>query len=195
MDYKEKWTQAMSYDTYVELVDGLLQKGMTTGENHSEEMIGFTELNQHRMKRVTKSFKLMDGVQPNTGKNLGFLIITEAWCGDASQIVPAVVKLGEAIGVESRLVLRDENEDLMNLHLTNGGKAIPIALLLDLDSYEVIAKWGPRPQAAQQLVIDYKKLPEPKEPYSEFVKSIQLWYAKDKTQSIQRELMEAVSMA
>jgi len=39
------------------------------------------------------------------------------------------------------------------------------------------------------MVMDYHASPEPKEPYLEFAKKVQLWYAKDKQQTLESELM------
>ena len=100
--------------------------------------------------------------------------------------------LANEVDISSRFVLRDENLDLIDQHLTNGGRSIPVILVLDANSFEVIASWGPRPSAVQTMVMDYKKLSEPKPAYSEFSKEVQLWYAKDKYKSIEREFSELV---
>ena len=95
---------------------------------------------------------------------------------------------------ETEIVLRDENEELMNRHLTNGGKSIPITVIIDAQTDEVLGHWGPRPIAAQQMVMNYKAKPESeRSSYDDFVQEIQHWYNKDKTASIQKEFIQKLT--
>ncbi|MFZ2284665.1 MAG: thioredoxin family protein, partial [Lutibacter sp.] len=88
--------------------------------------------------------------------------------------------------IDFKIVLRDENEDLMNQYLTNGSKSIPKVLILDQEN-NVLDSWGPRPAVASQMVVDYKaqngSLDE------EFKKNLQIWYNKDKGNNTQNELV------
>ncbi|GAA3325280.1 hypothetical protein GCM10020331_056510 [Ectobacillus funiculus] len=61
---------------------------------------------------------------------LHFLTITEDWCGDAMMINPIIRKLAEAANIEMRVALRDADTDLIDRHLTNGGRAIPIIFVI-----------------------------------------------------------------
>jgi len=74
----------------------------------------------------------------------------------------------------------------MQAHLTNGGMAIPKIVQLDAQNL-LISDWGPRPQEAQNLVIQLKSNPETAANYSE---ELHRWYAKDKQQSTVTELLE-----
>jgi hypothetical protein len=79
----------------------------------------------------------------------------------------------------------------MSRHLTNGAKAIPVAVIIDAETNEVLGQWGPRPTFAQQMVMDYKAKPEnERASFDEFVQEMQQWYNKDKTASIQNELIQ-----
>ena len=126
---QEKIANAMSYAVYRDLMATLAEEGKTTGPNQSEEMAGYTSLNEHRMKRLDKRVELqqpvLDGLAQINRKQT-WLVLTEAWCGDAAQNLPILAKMAEANpNVELRLVLRDENLDLMDAYLTNGGRSIP----------------------------------------------------------------------
>ena len=193
IDYKKLWGNAMSYPSYRELIDRLTKEGKTTGLDQSQSLIDYTALNAQRMKRIDKTYHpnqaLIETLSKLKGKVL-VMTITESWCGDAAQIVPVASALLDQIGIQSRLVLRGENLDLIDQHLTNGGRSIPIVMVLDAKSLNLISTWGPRPAEVQKMVMDYKSWPEPKSPYSEFSKQVQLWYAKNKYQSIERELSE-----
>jgi len=56
------------------------------------------------------------------------LAIAEAWCGDVYRELPTVARIAEATGADLRIFLRDENPDIMDEFLSNGGKAraIPV---------------------------------------------------------------------
>jgi len=93
-----------------------------------------------------------------------FLIITEDWCGDAMMNNAIIRKVAEAAHKDVRVVLRDSNLDLMDRHLTNGSRSIPIVLMLNEDG-ELIGKWGPRAPKCQQLIDDSRaQLPEKDDP-------------------------------
>ncbi|QHS24345.1 thioredoxin family protein [Virgibacillus sp. MSP4-1] len=107
--------------------------------------------------RVYQEFELpKDGIVDELKKHsLHFLVITEDWCGDAMMINPVIRKLAEAADIEMRVTLRDEDTDLIDRHLTNGGRAIPIILILNEEG-RLIGKWGPRAPEVQQIVDEYR---------------------------------------
>lgn len=82
--------------------------------------------------------------------------ITEDWCGDAMMNNPILRRVAEAANIEVRVVYRDQTLDLMDRYLTNGGRSIPVYLLLNQEG-EVIAKWGPRAPKLQEYVMKLKK--------------------------------------
>lgn len=189
--YKDAWEKGLTYESYISLIDKLLLEDKTTGAEQSPRLLEYTRLNQHRMNRIYKTFT-PDPRQVarlgNAGKNLKLMAISEAWCGDASQIIPTVAKLAEAAGVSFKVILRDAHPEVMNMHLTNGSKSIPMILFLNALDYSPAVVWGPRPAEAQRMMMEYKHSAEPKPSHDEFVKELQLWYTKDKQHSIQEEI-------
>ncbi len=187
--------EAVDYHTYRELIENLLAENKTTGPNQSEAMVQYTQMNHQRMARWDKRTQLSEetlGVLEAITHPQLWVIITEGWCGDAAHSVPVIAKMAESNpNIDLRLVLRDENPDFMDRHLTNGGKSIPKLVVLDGESHEQLWEWGPRPAPAQAMVMEYKALPDPP-PYSEFVKNVQLWYSRDKTVRIQQEVAEGL---
>lgn len=188
--------EGLNYAQYRDLIDSLLAEGKTTGEDHSDEaMVHYSKMNVQRMQRVDKTIVLneefiaaIDKVQ----KHYNLLVISEGWCGDAAQIVPVFHKMALLYPEKFtlRLVLRDKNLPLINAHLTNGGKAIPVLLVLN-DAGEVVGdKWGPRPAVAQELLNGWKVVTSD---MFEQAEKLHLWYAKDKTQTTQSELTTVVS--
>jgi len=181
---------SMSFDEYMSLMNSLVLEGKTTGPNQSEDLAHYTKLNNQRMKRLLKTSSLAPGIIEATQKintPTTWLIILESWCGDAAQVVPLLQKVADSNElIYTRFVLRDENLELIDLFLTRGGRSIPKLIVLD-DSNNVLASWGPRPEAAQQLYDEWRNSEE-KIPYQEFSETLQKWYTQDRGISTFNEL-------
>ncbi len=118
------------------------------------------------------------------------LVITEPWCGDSLAILPVVLELFSRAGREVRIVRRDENPDLIDRYLTNGGRAIPIVIGLD-EGYGELFRWGPRPQPAQRILEDAREdLAAGRIDKAEIHKRIRAFYSKDRGRTIVEELKE-----
>lgn len=181
--------EGLGYSAYRELVDERLKQGKTTGPDSSDAMLHYTKMNVQRMNRVDKTIQLNEEfilVLKALKDQYRMLVISEGWCGDAAQIVPLFHKI-EAVDPEKfslKFVLRDEQLPLIDAHLTHGGRAIPVLLILDQHG-EVLANWGPRPEVLQTLLKGWKAENTDMMAIAEKLHS---WYAKDKTQTTQREL-------
>ena len=184
---------AMNYHAYRELIVQLLSQNRTTGDfmENSEEILGYTKMNISRMKRADKTCKITDElseVLQSISQKWLWLVITEGWCGDAAQSVPVMVKMAELNpNIEIKFVLRDENPDLMDAYLYKGTRSIPKLIVLNTDTLEEIGTWGPRPAHGQHMTDEFKK--NPTGSYMEYAQELHKWYAKDKYQSIQQELL------
>ena len=189
---KNSLPKAISYEGFEHLIDRLLLEGKTTGEDQSEFMVSLTKLNRQRMKRIDNTLEFTpEQLAPfkQITKGQLWLVISEAWCADGAQIVPVLEKIAQSNPlIDLKIVLRDENPELMNQYLTNGGKAIPILIIADAQSLEVLHVWGPRPKVATQMVEAYKK--EHGKLTPEFKEDLQKWYNQDKGQSILADLTE-----
>lgn len=187
---RELITNAYTYDHYRNIVDERMSQGMTTGENHSEAMLHYTKMNVHRMKRHDKRTDLSDKMKEkirSIDRKLIWLVLTEAWCGDAAQSVPIINKMAEeSDNIELRLILRDENLDVMDEFLHNGkSRSIPKLVCLDAETLEVLGSWGPRPQEAQEMYDTLRGSSEMA--YQEVAEHLHKWYADDKGEEIQQE--------
>ena len=144
------------------------------------------------MNRLEKTIVVVDEVKTkleNLDKKYIWLVLAEGWCGDAAQILPVIHKMAETTNkVELKIALRDDNDALMQHFLTNGGKAIPKLIVLDDETSEVIADWGPRPHGAKQLILDYKAAHGIVDETAKI--ELQKWYLHDKGISIQNEIVE-----
>jgi len=181
-------SKAISYTQYKDMIDRLLAEGRTTGNNYSEDMIEYTRMNVHRMHRVEKTAVLDDELVRlllSVDTKMLWVVLTEAWCGDAAQSLPAIIKIAAASPlIDVKLLLRDENPDIMDAYLTNSGRSIPKLIALKADTLEVLGTWGPRPAPAQQLVQEAK---DSNLPFKEMAEKLHAWYAKDRSRTIQQE--------
>jgi hypothetical protein len=193
--YKESIQAAMSYQEYRELIDRLRAEDKTTGTNHSEAFLYYTDLNINRMIKWDKRYQVSDDLRQalaNLEHEEHWLLITEAWCGDAAHSVPMIAKMAASAPgkIELHLVLRDEHLPLMDRHLTNGGRSIPKLVRINAETGEIVGEWGPRPAPAQALMLDLKNDGASKE---EINLALQKWYAKDRGRSIDQEMLKQLA--
>ena len=121
------------------------------------------------------------------------LVISEDWCGDASNTVPVIARLGTALpGWEVRVVKRDENPELMDRYLTSGSRSIPLAIVLDPD-FTPVGHWGPRPAELQEFVLTEKRAAT--RPVAEIYRDVRQWYARDRGETTVREVLAVVERA
>lgn len=191
---EESLTKSMSYEAYRILVQNLVAEGKSTGDVQTEALSKYSLLNDKRMQRLDKTTKLPEEaiaeIKAYNG-NVTWLVLTESWCGDAAQTMPMIHKMAQLNeNITLKVVLRDENEALMNEFLTNGGKSIPKLIAIDNTSKNVIGDWGPRPSKATKMVNDFKAEHGTLSP--EFKKDLQVWYNKDKGQNTIEDLLQLV---
>lgn len=190
--YEQSITKSYTYKAYRDLVDTLITESKSTGDTQSDEILAYSKLNAQRMNRLDKTVVVTDEVKEglkNISKKYIWLVLSEGWCGDAAQILPVMNKMAEVTPfVELKIVLRDENKELMDHYLTNGGRSIPKMIILEADTMEEVSNWGPRPSGAVALVEDLKNK------YGgineELKTALQKWYNDDKGVSIQKEILE-----
>jgi hypothetical protein len=119
---------------------------------------------------------------------LRLLVLTEDWCGDASNTVPVMQRWVEALpGSELRALPRDQFPAVMDRYLTDGARSIPIAIGLD-SAFREIGHWGPRPAELQAWVMANMATTPKDQRYAR----IRRWYARDKGETTLRELVQAL---
>ncbi|NOY23110.1 MAG: thioredoxin family protein [Acidobacteria bacterium] len=188
--------KSLTYEEYRNLIDSLLEQNKTTGTNHSDKMLEYSRLNVHRMSRIDRTTKLTPETvlqMKKLDQNRIWVVLTEAWCGDAAQNLPVIAKMASVTDrISLKILLRDENTDIMDRFLTNGGRAIPKLICLHDNKLNVQWDWGPRPAPAQNLLRIHKTKQD--ESHEDFVKQVQLWYAKDKSRTLQQELLTLLAL-
>lgn len=181
---------SISYNSYRSIIKKLLSENLSTGPEQSEYILNYSILNDKRMDRLDKTIQLSENTKNTLNqldKEVTMLVISEGWCGDAAQILPVLNKMAEATSkITLKIVFRDENPELMDKYLTNGGKSIPIVLMINEEN-KALSSWGPRPSIAAKMVLDYKEkhgiIDE------DFKKDLQIWYNKDKGNTIQQDII------
>lgn len=189
-DYERYLQKGIGYDQYKQ------QMAEDLAVNADFKIKEYINLNQRRMYRVEKTFEISAELAApikNLKHKIYWLILTEHWCGDASQILPvfnAIAEMGKG-KVEMKLVYRDQHPELMDAYLTNETRSIPKLIQLN-EHYNVTAFWGPRPSVAQQLVKELKSNPVTAATYAN---ELHLWYAKDKQKSLESEIGKLIYRA
>lgn len=193
---QESLENAISYEDYKNLVKELVKENSTTGENKTEALVNYTMLNDRRLKRWDKTLKVADYQVEKISKfdkKITWLVLTESWCGDAAHLMPVMNKVASINKlIDFKVVLRDENMELMNSFLTNGNLSIPKMIVIDDTSGEVLNSFGPRPSEATRLVNSYKE--EHGKLTPEFKEDLQRWYNKDKGQNTINDLIDLLNI-
>ncbi len=91
----------------------------------------------------------------NNRDDLRCMILAADWCGDVVRNVPVVFKAMEKAGIPTEVLIMEENLDLMDQHLTMGGRAIPVVLFIDTGGH-LLGKWGARPKYVQEVMNAFK---------------------------------------
>jgi len=182
---------SLSYAEYRELVRDLLAQGKSTGDNQTESYLNYSKLGNARMKRLEKTFELSEeatNIIQDSKMKYTWIVLTEGWCGDAAHALPIMDKISRiSKNINLKIVLRDENEMLMNQFLTNGSKSIPKLIAIDSETKAVVKTWGPRPSIATKMVNEYKEVNGSLD--SQFKEELQGWYNKNKGENIENDML------
>jgi thiol-disulfide isomerase/thioredoxin len=189
--------KGQSYAAYYQLCQTLYEQGTTTSGLNSEDILAYTHLNLHRMKRIYEKNTLIPELVTTVQqlkKVQNWFVLTESWCGDAAQLVPILAKIAENSNgkIQFYALLREENPEIMNAFLTKGGKAIPKLIITDAQ-LNVLANWGPRPAVLQEMYWKMKK-EQPEQHWKEQAEVLHNWYTKDKTITTQQEILQLIKI-
>ncbi|MFI0428781.1 thioredoxin family protein [Mariniflexile sp. HMF6888] len=178
--------RGISYQAYRELMKQLVEQKTTTGNDKTRVLANFTKLNDKRMNRWDKTLKISKVVQQRINEfeqDVTWLVIAESWCGDGAHVLPVLNKIAELNNhINLKIVLRDENPELMDLFLTNKSRSIPKLIMIDTETGDVLNSYGPRPSEATSLVSRYIAKYGILTPA--FKEDLQHWYNNDKGQNI-----------
>lgn len=185
---------SLSYEEYRQMGKDLVQQGKTSGPNQDQVLIDFTKLNDKRMDRLDKTQQIEEEVLQQIKaikQEQYWVVLTELWCGDAAANLPLISKLSDLNNrIRLCILLRDDNLEIMDRYLTNGGRSIPILVILDKDLNE-LGVWGPRPKEAQEIMEVWKKSGNTDK--TAVMEDVQRWYLQDKGISAQKEIAKILT--
>ncbi len=171
-------------------IEKTMKEQFFRGETFTEflgSVVNFQDLWHQIYQRAELPEEAVSAAEAIEG-NWRFLILAEDWCGDAVHIVPFLARLQETFPqFELRILSRDENPEIMDSHLTNGTRSIPVVMVLDED-FEEVGWWGPRPKLLQELFLKEIK-PLPKE---ERFPKVRAWFARDRGRTTMKEILELI---
>lgn len=182
IDYKKYFDQGISYEQYIQNFQDEIAQG------DGSKFAKYLPQNWKRQSRLDRKFKVdieMLNAIDALDQKLNWLVISEHWCGDASQINPIINKIAEHSKgkINLRFVYRDEDTALIDAHLTDGrSRSIPILIQLD-ESFNLMKTYGPRPAEAQKLVLDILA------DGGNYSTPLHTWYAKDKQKSLRQDFI------
>ncbi|MGI4021686.1 MAG: thioredoxin family protein [Janthinobacterium lividum] len=187
---QELLDNAFTYSAYRKFIDDLLAQPPV--DESAEKMRPYIEKNVGLMKKYDETYQVSDTLKTalEAGPATIWLVLTEGWCGDAAFNVPMLAAIEKAVPekVQLRFLLRDSNLELMDAHLTDGGRSIPKLIVLSKELKD-IDSWGPRPADLQILMKSWKS---DGLGLKEIIPKVQQWYDADQTKSIQKELTALV---
>jgi len=188
----EQFATGLPYPAYRQHITEVL--ATPAGVPHLAKLLPHYQENVARMDREAPTIALLPELQAALSQltqPYTWAIITEGWCGDASHTVPLLEAVAQASGghLTTRYFLRDAHPDFIDRYLTNGGRAIPIAVVLHTDSRTEAAVWGPRPAPLQEIMQELKAR---EAPFKEIITQVNAWYAQDATRTTQHELLAMV---
>lgn len=182
-EYKEQFRKQISVDD------------VTSLSETDKEYLEYRKLNFQRSSRVEKTFNPSGETKKVFSSVLddqSWFVITESWCGDSAQSLPVIASLaGLSDKIKFNIVLRDLNQEFMDLYLTNGTKSIPKLVVFDKDGRELF-NWGPRPEKIQRL---FNSLKEQGIDKTDIIVKIHLLYAKDRGKEVEKEITNLIQKA
>src|SRR5690606_4361297 len=109
---------AVSYKEYRADLDSLVESVKSGNPDQNDEYLEYRLLNQQRMKRLDKSFKLSESVLAKLKEvesPVIWLVLIENWCGDGAESLPVLNRMAVASpNLSLTIVLIDHHLPLMD---------------------------------------------------------------------------------
>ena len=186
--------QTISWAEYYAIAKGYVENEPKPELYQNPKMLRYTAENIQRIDDIRKSINIESKLYNALSAvdiDLIWLVLTEPWCGDASQVVPVLYTIASCSErIDFRILQSDAHPEVMGVYLTDGSRSIPKLICLRADTGEVLGTWGPRPAALQKIVLENKDNPDLS--FGAKVRMVHQWYTDDKTASIQHEFIDLV---
>ena len=183
----------LTYEEYLEHWKELANASPRDAQDKSErKLIHYYKYNWKRSQAVTEAYEPSDelvAAMEGIDEPQLWMVLTEPWCGDSAYNLTIIAEAAQLSDqVELRILLRDENLDIMDQYLTEGGRRIPKLVAFDADGRELF-QWGARPEGARTL---RESLIEQDEDSGTVVQRLLGWYDDGGWTQVDDELAAAV---
>ena len=160
-----------------------------TYEEFLKHATGDSDLYNHHYNRAQISEQDSDFIERVSQTNI--LVISEAYCPDSVVVLPVLQKWVENHAhINLRILLRDENDDIMDHYLTNGARAIPKVVFFD-NEFTELGKWGHRPKPIQEYFERFReKIKSGEIDKVDVHKKMRQMYSTDKGKTIIEEMKQ-----
>jgi hypothetical protein len=191
---------SMSYEAYLAHLESIVAQSHHISIHLVEHSTQAIRMNLIKMERLDKAARItantrffMNGFK----KDLIWLVLTHPESEDAAQVLPILNKMaGLYPGIQYKIALPEAIEQDQELAKLSHS-VFPKLVIIQAGEPKILATWGPR-------VVELEALIKERDADLSNIKSgeilelavrqwgtrIQRWYAKDKTYSIQKELLE-----
>ena len=188
--------QTLSWEEYYALITKYVMTDDKPELYQAEKMLKYTGDNLKRMDHVlatinieSKLYNILNAVKyPWT-----WVVLAEPWCGDVSQVIPALYTFAACNEhITFRVLQSDSYPQVLDHYVTGASRSIPKLICLHSDTLEEIGTWGPRPAVLQQIVGENKDRTDIS--FGAKVRMIHEWYGQDMTRSIQEEFIDLIKI-
>jgi hypothetical protein len=186
--------RTISWAEYYAIAQGYVGSDDKPELYRNEKMLRYTKENINRMDHILQTINIQSklyNAMTAISTDLIWVVLTEPWCGDASQVVPVLYTIaGCSEHISFRIVQSDAYPEVLTDYLTAGSRSIPKLICLRADTLEEFGTWGPRPAVLHTMVQAHKD--DPDMSFGAKVRMVHDWYGADQTLSIQEEFIDLV---
>lgn len=192
IDYNYLYGKSLEYEKFLEAFVREVESPNLDDEDEAKHYEN-RKLNLQRTRRIDKTFEPSEELKNQISEINSaqtWFAITESWCGDSAQNLPHLNKIAKLnSNISLRIILRDDNTEIIDQYLTNGSRSIPKLIAFNQDEKEIF-QWGPRPKIAQQLVLKLKADGLDK---ADLNKELHTWYSKNKGKELEKEISNLIA--
>jgi len=185
----------LSYEEYRDHWRAQKEDDLSDPDPSERRMQHYLNYNWDRQASVHASYEPSDALRAavaSISEPQLWMVITEPWCGDSAFLLPIIAEAASrSENVTLRILLRDDNLDIMDQYLTDGSRSIPKLVAFTEDGDELFT-WGPRPQEAAQR---YEALDEKYDEKTEVIAELLEYYQDGGWQEADEELAAAIQTA
>ena len=186
--------QSISWSEYYAIAKGYAESDDRPALYQDEKMQRYTRENVARIDHILKTINIESKLYNALSAiktDMIWLVLSEPWCGDASQVVPVLHTIASCTDrIRFRIIQSDAHPEVLDHYLTGTSRSIPKLICLRADTLEELGTWGPRPAALHRIVLENKD--NPNISFGAKVRMVHAWYDEDKTASIQDEFIDLV---